>query len=232
MSQQKTYTAADFQKGRVPGTRNAKEDPVPTRVAVVARKHYVLSPTLCDVKLTLSHAWPTCNAIDSMNVRNRARFKKRAAEAFLQLVQGLPRPSLPVRVTFSRIGEGDDDNIERGMKPLRDRIAEWLGVDDGDKTKVRWAYEDIHPVAREKPSLSVRFDSSRDSFERILRAEEMQRALELAKQALREKALAAHQATKVPGLTRDLCVCGHTSGSGATPECDALRLLEQLRVSP
>jgi hypothetical protein len=31
----------------------------------------------------------------------------------------------------------DDDNLVGSLKPIRDAVAKWLGVDDGDK-RVRW----------------------------------------------------------------------------------------------
>jgi hypothetical protein len=50
--------------------------------------------------------------------------------------------SYPFTVTITRIGKRtlDDDNLAYAAKYLRDGIAEALGVDDGDRSKVRWEY--------------------------------------------------------------------------------------------
>jgi hypothetical protein len=48
----------------------------------------------------------------------------------------------PVRVTWTRIGGKplDTDNLTMAFKALRDALAERLGVDDGDTTRIRWRY--------------------------------------------------------------------------------------------
>jgi hypothetical protein len=53
------------------------------------------------------------------------------------------RPALPVHVTMTRIGPRrmDDDNLAGALKHVRDEIARWLGVDDGDKARVTWQVE-------------------------------------------------------------------------------------------
>lgn len=49
----------------------------------------------------------------------------------------------PIRVTFTRLGTKklDDDNLTGAFKAVRDVMAEWLGVDDGDTSRVRWVYK-------------------------------------------------------------------------------------------
>ena len=51
----------------------------------------------------------------------------------------------PVTVTFHRVGVRllDDDNLSGAYKKLRDAVAKWLGVDDGDTARVRWAYTQV-----------------------------------------------------------------------------------------
>lgn len=46
-------------------------------------------------------------------------------------------------VTLTRIGPrfADDDNVIGGLKAVRDAIAENLGVDDGDRERIRFRYE-------------------------------------------------------------------------------------------
>ena len=50
----------------------------------------------------------------------------------------------PVHVTLISVRKRplDDDNLTAGMKPLRDCVAAWLGVDDGDP-RVVWRVEQV-----------------------------------------------------------------------------------------
>jgi len=44
-------------------------------------------------------------------------------------------------VTLTRVGRRmDDDNLAGGFKAVRDRLAEWLGADDGDG-RIEWRYD-------------------------------------------------------------------------------------------
>lgn len=47
----------------------------------------------------------------------------------------------PCTITLTRIGPRklDDDNLASGFKAFRDGIADWLGIDDGDK-RLTWRY--------------------------------------------------------------------------------------------
>lgn len=50
-------------------------------------------------------------------------------------------PQIPARVTLVRIAprELDDDNLRGALKAVRDGVADWLLVDDGDPCVV-WIY--------------------------------------------------------------------------------------------
>ncbi len=50
-----------------------------------------------------------------------------------------------LKVTITRIGKRvmDDDNLAASAKYVRDGIADALGIDDGDTTKVTWAYKQL-----------------------------------------------------------------------------------------
>lgn len=52
------------------------------------------------------------------------------------------RPALPCLVTFTRLGPGtlDDDNLAGCFKHVQDQVAKELKVDDGDRSRVRFAY--------------------------------------------------------------------------------------------
>ena len=51
------------------------------------------------------------------------------------------RPVPPCTITLTRIAprDLDDDNLASGFKAFRDGVADWLGIDDGDK-RLTWRY--------------------------------------------------------------------------------------------
>lgn len=51
-----------------------------------------------------------------------------------------PRP-ITVRLTRCGGKRLDRDNLGRALKEVQDEVARWLGVDDGDRTAVRWVYK-------------------------------------------------------------------------------------------
>ena len=54
-------------------------------------------------------------------------------------------------VTLTRIcrGQGlDTDNLQSALKATRDQVAAWLGLDDGPRSPVRWAYHQESTRAR------------------------------------------------------------------------------------
>lgn len=84
--------------------------------------------------------------VSGMNVREHhmARHRRVKAEraAVAWALAGKPVPQLPVVVTLERLAPSnglDDDNLRSAMKPARDQVAQWLGVDDRDP-RVAWAY--------------------------------------------------------------------------------------------
>lgn len=44
-------------------------------------------------------------------------------------------PATGLKATLTRVGERrlDSDNVARAFKSIRDQVAEWAGVDDGDE---------------------------------------------------------------------------------------------------
>lgn len=76
----------------------------------------------------------------------KLRRKEIQCEALAKALRGAVlsehTPPLPVRVTWTRIGRQlqDDDNLANSFKGLRDALAKWLQVDDGDTGSVSWAY--------------------------------------------------------------------------------------------
>ena len=102
------------------------------------------------VKLTLTLPCVVvseANRRDHWTVRQR-RFKGHA-DAFraATLVFGVDPPrciafgTRPLAVTLTRLGGRtlDDDNLRSAFKGLRDEVARWIGLDDGDE-RLTWRY--------------------------------------------------------------------------------------------
>lgn len=60
-------------------------------------------------------------------------------------------------ITLVRVGRRalDTDNLAGALKAVRDAVAEWLGVDDGPKGPVTWAY---HQEVTRAPLGKVRIE--------------------------------------------------------------------------
>lgn len=73
------------------------------------------------------------NAREHHHARAR-RAKLHRSTAFLMLKAWGRPPALPVTVTMTRMGAGtlDTDNLAGACKAVRDGVADWLGVDDGN----------------------------------------------------------------------------------------------------
>lgn len=72
-----------------------------------------------------------------------SRVKKERKTTAWSLV-GQKRPPIPCSVRLTRVAPSsglDDDNLLGALKGVRDQVAEWLGVDDRDRTKVRYLYD-------------------------------------------------------------------------------------------
>jgi len=95
------------------------------------------SATRWSIRLELA-----CRVVSEANRRDHWTIQRRRAELQANALHaaiagaGLTdhTPPLPVVVTFTRTGRQqlDDDNLARAFKSLRDRLAEWIGVDDAD----------------------------------------------------------------------------------------------------
>lgn len=55
-----------------------------------------------------------------------------------------------LRVTLGRIAPRrlDSDNLQRGLKAVRDGVADAMGIDDGD-ARVEWVYDQCQGAAKE-----------------------------------------------------------------------------------
>ena len=68
-----------------------------------------------------------------------ARCRRREHQVVAAALRGITPPAGPWRVTITRVGPRamDDDNRTASAKGVRDSVAAWLGVDDGDD-RARW----------------------------------------------------------------------------------------------
>ncbi len=76
------------------------------------------------------------------HARGKAQ-RVRIGQEFLLARQLLRFVRKPYIVKLTRIGPGDPldgDNLQRAFKAARDEVAKCLGVDDGDKTAIRFRY--------------------------------------------------------------------------------------------
>jgi hypothetical protein len=94
----------------------------------------------------------------------RARRQREAMSLALYQLGRQPAELLArgrLRVTFTRLASGtlDDDNLAGAFKACRDAVASWLGVDDGPRGPVVWAYaQEPHKRHRNAPMVRVSFE--------------------------------------------------------------------------
>ena len=75
-----------------------------------------------------------------MAVARRKALHRKTARCILQ-AHARPQSVTRATITLTRIAprELDDDNLAGGFKATRDGVADWLGIDDGDK-RLAWRY--------------------------------------------------------------------------------------------
>ena len=85
--------------------------------------------------------------VSTLNTREHFRVaakRKALQRAQTRRVVGLlPKPQLPAIVCLTRHSSGTldaHDNLPSAFKHIADKLAAWMGVDDGDG-QVRWTYE-------------------------------------------------------------------------------------------
>ena len=94
----------------------------------------VMAPIRIQSEANLRHHWATR--------ARRVSGQRDATRWNLFAVARNARPEPPLTITITRIAprELDSDNLAGGCKAVRDGIADWLCVDDGDK-RLTWRYE-------------------------------------------------------------------------------------------
>ncbi len=67
--------------------------------------------------------------------------KGQRKKAYSALASVAAPPVPPCSVVLTRVAPRrlDGDNLQSGFKAVRDGVADWLGVDDGDK-RIDWQY--------------------------------------------------------------------------------------------
>ena len=90
---------------------------------------------------------PGLNAREHWRARSRRVKAEREATAWALLIAMRPdkatKPQPPCIVRLTRVAPSnglDDDNLPGALKGVRDQIAEWLGVDDKHRERVRYEY--------------------------------------------------------------------------------------------
>ncbi len=75
--------------------------------------------------------------------RQRHGRVKRERHAVGWMLKTAQRPDIPCTVLLTRVAPSsglDDDNLRAALKGARDEVADWLGVNDRDAARVRYAY--------------------------------------------------------------------------------------------
>lgn len=73
----------------------------------------------------------------------KAKRVRKEREAAASALAGKPKPPLPCSVLLTRCAPSnglDDDNLVGSLKGVRDQVADWLGVNDRDRMRVRYRY--------------------------------------------------------------------------------------------
>jgi hypothetical protein len=81
------------------------------------------------------------NAREHWSARQKRAKDHRRVTVICARSASLTRPALPLVVTLTRLAPRamDSDNAVGACKHVRDGVADWLGVDDGDE-RIEWAY--------------------------------------------------------------------------------------------
>jgi len=129
-------------EGRVkpPAGGPAKSDPLPVAEASKTAITQTVSPPITFPLRTISGM----NAREHPMARKRRVKAERAVVAW-SLVKAFraSRPTLPLVIRLTRFAPSrglDSDNLQSALKAVRDAIAQWLGINDADESRARYAY--------------------------------------------------------------------------------------------
>ncbi len=95
----------------------------------------LLMPIRADVNLNSRASW---------RAKHRSVKSQKVAVGWF-LTRNKP-PKEPILVRLTRISPAsvlpDDDNVVGSLKAVRDAIADWAGIDDRHRDRIRFVYED------------------------------------------------------------------------------------------
>ena len=122
------YTVEEFRAGKVPGTVPL----IDGAVTQAPHKLIIHVPVRLESEANRRDHW----------AKKAARGKKQRAIVATHLRMAHIKRDDQYTVTITRIAprELDTDNLAGSAKAVRDEIAMWLGVDDGPRGPVTWAY--------------------------------------------------------------------------------------------
>ena len=92
----------------------------------------------------------------------RSKDQRAAVALFLRMPEhkkNIATMKPPFLVELKRYGAQllDDDNLAGAFKAVRDQVAQELGVDDGDRTKIRFLYDQVvSPVSKRGIEIYIR----------------------------------------------------------------------------
>lgn len=145
----------DELRARIEVLRSAETE---TRRQREAAERVLYASTLVTVEFEV-HTISEANARDFHHHKgNRVRHQREVTDAHLKATGRDPGAYRYPLVTLTRICRGnglDDDNLRSALKAVRDEVARWLGLDDGPRSPVRWAY---HQESTKSPLRSVRIE--------------------------------------------------------------------------
>lgn len=114
------------------------------------------------------------NAKKYMNRFMLAGLTKSEHEQTREALLSLSRPTVdyaPFSVELIRISPGflDDDNLRPSFKAVRDEVASWCGVDDGDRARISWVYKQRGcPMGQGATEIAITCQRHGDDVRRIL----------------------------------------------------------------
>ena len=123
-------------------TQVTKEKPTRSRPPAPAPETPTVARMVLEIDISVKLASESnCGGRLREKIQRKGRVKQAIAAALPKLAEPFP---LPVVVTITRLGGKQldkDDNFPRACKPVKDVLAEYLGVQDtGRDPRVRWRF--------------------------------------------------------------------------------------------
>ncbi len=102
---------------------------------------------------------PSTNMNSRLHWARKSRIARQERSTATVALFRKPRPTLPIVVTLTRCSTGwpDSDQAVTSMKHVRDGVADWLGIDDGDD-RITWNVE-RRRVKRAETGTEIRIEA-------------------------------------------------------------------------